>query len=142
VGLDTSNVTIVIPVLIVQESFISSEITATYLADEFASMKHKLQLDSGVYFCFPLILDISEFETLKPYLTSGKISFIDCLMERVKIGSIRILSFRDYFREYLQRHNIPLIRDEELVLRFREIMNRISLRFFKKTFEAPNASNQ
>ncbi len=30
-------------------------------------MKHKLQLDSRGYFCFPLILDISEFETLKPH---------------------------------------------------------------------------
>jgi hypothetical protein len=138
VGIDPSNAKIVIPVLIVQESFISSEITAPYLADEFASMKHKLELDDGVYFCFPLIIDVSEFETLKPYLTTGKISFIDCLMERVKIGGSSILSFRDYFREYLQRQNIPPIRDEELVLRFREIMNRISLRFFKKPFEAPN----
>jgi hypothetical protein len=101
-------------------------------------MKHKLELDAGVYFCFPLIIDISEFETLRPYLTNGKISFIDCLMERVKIGSTSILSFRDYFREYLQRQNIPPVRDEELVLRFREIMNRISLRFFKKPFEASN----
>lgn len=138
VGLDSSDAKIVIPVLIVQESFISSEITAANLADEFATMKHRLELDAGVYFCFPLIIDVSEFETLKPYLTSGKISFIDCLMGRVRLGARGILSFRDYFREYLQRQNIPPIRDEELVLRFREIMNRISLRFFKKPFEAPS----
>jgi hypothetical protein len=74
----------------------------------------------------------------RQHRSNGSVSFIDCLMERVKIGASSILSFRDYFREYLQKHSIPPARDEELDLRFREIINRISLRFFKKPFEASN----
>jgi hypothetical protein len=134
-GLDSSKVKIVIPVLVVQESFVSSEVTVPYLIDIFGSLKRKQQLDPAVFYTFPIVLDVSELETLKPYVVGKKVRIVECLMERVHMGTTGFLSFRDFFREYLQQRNIGRIMDDATFLRFREIMNRISLRFFKKPFE-------
>jgi hypothetical protein len=135
VGLDSSEVRIVGPVLIVQESFVSSEVTVPYLVDIFGTLKRKQQLDQRVVYTFPIILDVSELESLKPYVTGKKLSMIGCLMERVRIGANGFLSFRDFFREYLRERGIERVTDDETFTRFRAIMNRISLRFFKKPFE-------
>ena len=86
-------------------------------------------------YTFPIVLDVSELESLKPYVTGKKLSMVDCLMERVRIGANGFLSFRDFFREYLRQKGIEQVTDEETFTRFRAIMNRISLRFFKKSFE-------
>ena len=133
-GIDLSNVKVVVPMLVVQEPFISSEITATFLAEQFGSMRRKQQMDPRITCTFPLILDVSEVENLKPYLSSAKISFVDCIMERVRIGSGRFLSFGDFLREYLSERKIVPIKDPETSERFRLIMDRISKRFFNKPF--------
>jgi hypothetical protein len=135
VGLDSADVRVVVPVLIVQESYISSEVTAPYLVDLFGALKRKQQLDPRVYYSFPLVLDVSEIEALKPYVSKKKVSFVDCIMERVRMGASGFLSFRDFFPDYLQKRGIERIADDETIARFRAIMNRISLRFFKKPFE-------
>lgn len=135
VGLDSSEVRIVVPVLIVQESFVSSEVAVPYLVDIFGTLKRKQQLDQGVVYTFPIVLDVSEMESLKPYVTGKKLSMVECLMERVRIGTNGFLSFRDFFREYLRQRGIERVTDDETFTRFRAIMNRISLRFFKKPFE-------
>jgi hypothetical protein len=131
-GLDTSNVKVVIPMLVVQDSFVSSEITASCLADLFGTLKRNERLDSRVTYTFPLVMDVSEVEFLKPYLAGQKVYLIDCLMERVRMGHGGFLSFRDFFRRYRQERNIKNVFDDETFARFKQIMNRISLRFFKK----------
>jgi hypothetical protein len=135
VGLDSSEVRIVLPVMIVQESFVSSEVTVPYLVDLFGNLKRKHQLDQSVVYTFPIILDVSEMESLKPYLTGKKVSMVECLMERIRIGTNGFLSFRDFFREYLRQRGIERVMDDETFTRFRATMNRISLRFFNKPFE-------
>ena len=135
VGLDSSEVKIVVPVLIVQEPFVSSEVTVPYLVDIFGNLKRKQQLDQRVVYTFPIILDVSELESLKPYVTGKRLSMVECLMERVRIGTNGFLSFRDFFREYLLQRGIERVTDDETLTRFRAIMNRISLRFFNKPFE-------
>ena len=135
VGLDSSEVKIVVPVLIVQESFVSSEVTVPYLVDIFGTLKRKQQLDQNVVYTFPIILDVSEVESVKPYVIGKKLSMVECLMERVRIGASGFLSFRDFFREYLLQRGIERVTDDETFARFRAIMNRISLRFFNKPFE-------
>jgi hypothetical protein len=135
VGLDSSEAKIVVPVLIVQESFVSSEVTAPYLVEAFGSLKRKQQLDQGVSYTFPIILDVSELESLKPYVTGRKLSVVECLMDRIRVGTRGFLSFRDFFREYLRQRGIGRVTDDETFARFRGVMNRVSLRFFKKPFE-------
>ena len=135
VGLDSSEVKIVVPVLIVQESFVSSEVTVPYLVDIFGNLKRKQHLDQRVVYTAPIVLDVSEVESLKPYVTGKKLSMVECLMERARIGTNGFLSFRDFFREYLRQRGVERVTDDETLTRFRAIMNRISQRFFKKPFE-------
>ncbi len=135
VGLESSEVKIVVPVLIVQEPFVSSEVTVPYLLDTFGTLKRKQSLDPRVIYTFPIILDVSELESLKPYVIAKKLSVVECPMERVHIGMNGFLSFRDFFRDYLLQRGIDRVTDDETFARFRAVMNRVSLRFFKKPFE-------
>jgi hypothetical protein len=132
--IDHSGVKVVVPLLIVQEPFISSEVTTPYLVDIFGTLKRKQQLNPKVTCTIPLVMDISEIESLSPYLVSGKISFIDCIMKRVHLGGTRFLSFGDFLREYIDERRIERLKDTGTHERFRLIMNRISERFFKKPF--------
>src|SRR5215469_14542559 len=134
-GLDTSNTTIVIPVLIVQDSFVSSEITASYLADVFGTLLGQERIDPKVACTFPLVLDVSDFETLRPFLVAGEISFCDFLRERARLGS-GVLSFRDFFQFYRDSRNVRWVPDDNTMHRFTQIMDRLSIRFFKKPLEA------
>jgi hypothetical protein len=138
--ISTAKIKFVIPVLVVQDAFVSSEVTVPYLVDVFGTLKRKKSIRRGVICTFPLVLDVSEVETIRPFLASGKLSLADCLMERIKIGTNGFLSFRDFFRGYLSERGITFVRDDETLARFTEIMNRISLRFFKKPLE--QAENQ
>jgi hypothetical protein len=133
-GLDTTAVECVVPVLIVQESFVSSQLTTPYLVDVFQSLKYKQRLDSKVTYTFPLILDLSEIEALKPFLATEKISLVDCLMARVRIGSSVSLSFGEFFRQYLHDRKIGPVADEETQARVRKIMDRVCERFFGRPF--------
>ena len=137
VGADSSKVSVVVPVMIVQEAFISSEITALNLVEVFGTLKRKQHLDAKVVCTFPLILDVSEVEALKPYVQQKKVALVDCLMERIRKGAGGILSFRDFFPEYLrQRGVVDGVRDDETMALFHKIMDRISVRFFKKSIDA------
>ena len=118
--------------LITQESFASSEIVSPYLASVFGTLKRKQEINTTINYTPPLILDVSDVEHLKPYLEAGKVSFIDCIMERVRRGSGKFLSFGDYFREYRQDRKIDKIQDEDTMNHFRSIVNRVTERFFKK----------
>jgi hypothetical protein len=140
-GIDHSGVKVVVPLLVVQEPFISSEITTPYLVDVFGTLKRKQHLDPKVTCTIPLVLDISEIESLGPYLLSGKISFIDCIMERVRIGATGFLSFGDFLREYINQKKIERVKDTGTLERFRAIMKRSSERFFKKPFTQDEESS-
>lgn len=135
-GLNQTGVKVVVPILVVQESFISSEITSTHLAEVFGSLKRKQRLDPKITCTIPLVLDISEIESLKPYLLNGSIRFIECVMERVRMGGSLFLSFGDFVRDYIARNGVEAARDSVTMDRFRSIMNRTSVRFFNRPFKA------
>ncbi len=82
----------------------------------------------------PLILSVSDVEMLRPYLRSGKISFRECMMERAKLGGMKHIPFVDFFRDFLITKSIGPLWDEDARKRFRQVMERVSLRFFKKSF--------
>ena len=92
-------------------------------------------MDPKVVYTFPIVSEVSEVETLKPYLEKKRISLVECFMARIANGSPGFLSFRDFLREYPKNKRIEFLNDEEMIARFRQIANRISLRFFKKPFE-------
>jgi hypothetical protein len=138
-GLDTSSVRTVVPILIVQESFVSSELTASYLAEVFGNLKRREQLQRNLICTFPLVLDISDIEAMKLYLKHGAVNFTECLMSRISFGSSRAFSFRDFFNWYLRGHRIERPKDKESMPRYLRIMERISQRFFQKSFDIPDA---
>ena len=130
---DTSGVKVVIPALVVQESFVSSEITASYLADVFEKLRPSVE--PNITCTLPLVIDVSDVEVLRPFLLAQKVRFTECLLDRARMGA-GFLSFRDYFRAYLQGRHIAWIPDDETTTHFAQIMERISLRFFKKGLAA------
>ncbi len=135
-GLDTSGVKIVIPVLVVQDAFVGSVITASYLAGVFEALRRKKHLDPGLNCTSLLVIEISDIEILKPFLLTRKITLSECLMERSRMAGVGLLSFRDFFHQYLQNKNVGWVSDDETMSRFEQIMDRISRRFFKKPLEA------
>jgi hypothetical protein len=114
---------------------VSSEITASYLADVFGTLLNQERIDPKVACTFPLVLDVSDLEALRPFLAAGEISFGDCLRDRVRLGS-GVLSFRDFFQVYRTSRNVRWVQDDNTMHRFTEIMDRLSIRFFKKPLEA------
>lgn len=134
-GADSSHVEVVLPMLIVQEGFVSSEMTAHYLAYLFGKLKRKHELARNIVCTFPIILDVSELESLKPYLQQGRVSLVECLMARVRMGESRFLSFRDFLHQHLAEKGIARVKDPEMIARFRSLMDRISRRLFNRPFE-------
>ncbi|MGB7284507.1 MAG: hypothetical protein WBE13_19740 [Candidatus Acidiferrum sp.] len=135
-GLDTSAIKIVIPVLVVQDSFVGSEITASYLADVFETLRCKERLNPSITCTSMQVMDISDIEILRPFLLVRKISLTQCLLERARMDGVGLRSFRDFFRQYLRHKNVGWVFDDETMARFEQIMDRISRRFFKKPLEA------
>ena len=134
-GIDTTNIEIVIPMLVVQEPFVSSEFTSSILIEFFGELKNKERLDPRIHCTFPLIVDVADVEALQPYLSQRKISLADCAMARVQLGAGGLLPFRDFVGQYLQDRKIQPLRDVETAERFRAIMNRSSERFFGKPLD-------
>jgi len=128
-NLDPSGVTTVVPVMVVQESFISSPITSTYLCGEFRCAMRTQPVSKHVACTALQILDVAEVESLRPYLASGQCSVAQCVMGRARLGD-RAPSFHDYFREYIRANNLKRVVEPDFENRATAILNRISLRFF------------
>lgn len=133
-GVDTNKCTVVVPILIVQDTFVGSEIVHPFLYEVFGSLKRMQQFERRITIVGPLVLGVGDVEMLRPYLKHGKISFRECMMERVSLGGKKHISFHDFFRDYLTSRSIGPIWDEDAKERFRLVMDRVSQRFFNKPF--------
>lgn len=133
VGLDASKITTVIPILIVQDGFVSSELTSLYLSEQFSSLMRKRTTSRRVH-CQPaLVLDVSDVETLRSFSASERFSLSRCILARSK-GGAAVLSMRDFLREYGAEQGFgPATYDKERKI-FEAVMNRVSMRFFQKPF--------
>lgn len=131
-GVDTSKVNVVVPILVVQDFFVGSEIVHPFLWEVFGSLKRTQSLERRIMIVGPLVLSVGDVEMLRPYLKSAKMSFRECMMARVRLGGMRHISFHDFFREFLGSKSVAPMWDEDTKKRFREVMNRVSTRFFDK----------
>jgi hypothetical protein len=134
VGVDTSKTTVVVPILIVQDTFVGSEIVHPFLYEVFGSLKRMQNLERRITVVGPLVLSVGDVETLRPYLKNSKISFRECMMERISIGFMKHISFHDFFRDFLTSKAVGPMWDEDARKRFRQVMDRVSRRFFNKSF--------
>jgi len=133
-GVDTSKATVVIPILIAQDTFVGSEIVHPFLYEVFGSLKRMQNLERRITVVGPLVLSVGDIETLRPYLKSSKISFRECMMERINLGLMKHISFHDFFHDFLTSKAVGPMWDEDARKRFRQVMDRVSRRFFNKSF--------
>ncbi len=55
-------------------------------------------------------------------------------MEPIGFGGSKHLYFHDFLRDFLTKRSIGPMRDEDTPKRFRNVMERVSQRFFNKSF--------
>jgi hypothetical protein len=132
-GLDPSSVAVIVPVMVVQEAFVSSEITSTYLCGEFRSALRTQNLSRQVTCTGLQILDVGDIEGIRPYLQSGQCAFGDCLMGRARLGD-KAPVFHDYFAQYFIAKHLKPEADSDFAARARAIFDRISIRFFGHSY--------
>lgn len=130
-GLDLGTARIVIPVLVVQEKFVSSPLTAFYLADSFRSVLRKQRLSREIDCqCQGLVVvDAYDVEALRVCGSNAAFDISGCFLERTLHGDV-VLDFHDFLIAYAQKNEISLKSDLYMDKKFEVIFNRISERFF------------
>jgi hypothetical protein len=135
---DLAKVEVVIPVLIVQDNFVSSFLTIPWLARLFRDSMRKKKLKRNVVWTSLLVLHVEDVENLNAYIKAGDFSLSECLLFAGKKGDPgpgRLFAFADILREFLEETGITHVPQNEFDKKFGEIINRVTLRFFKRDFE-------
>jgi hypothetical protein len=130
---------IIVPILIVQERFVSSPMMSFVLADSFRSELRKQRLTREIdSVCQGLIvLDVDDVEALRACNANSDFRLSDCLFSRSLLGDA-VLDFHDFLIGYAQRKGISLKQDTRMYKAFESIFNRVSQRFFGQSLPARN----
>jgi hypothetical protein len=143
-GLDLSNVEVIVPVLVVQERFVSSPLTAYFLADAFRSVLRKQRLARDIDCQCPglIVLDAYDVEALRVSNSTSAFDLLKCLFERSRLGD-QVYDFHDFLIDYANANGISLKSDRLMDERIRQIFDRVSERFFHHPMsdEAPLATS-
>lgn len=138
-GVNATEVAIVVPVLIVQDSFVSSPFTVPWLAKKFRDSMRKCPLDNKLIWLGLVVVDVGELEATRPHIAAREISFVEAVMYRAQKGDPgsdnRIFTYRDAVLSLLEAKNVTEIPHSDFEERFEGIVNRVSTRFFGKSFK-------
>jgi hypothetical protein len=138
-GCDLTGIKIVVPVLVIQDGFASSMLSAPWLIKSFRDMMRKTNRLNVVWPSL-LVLHVEDVEKLSIYVKSRAVSLSECLLAISKLGDPRpgkLFSFEGALRGYLDEKGIGKISDDPLVRKFGEVINRMTLRLFNRPFERP-----
>ncbi|MGC1966167.1 MAG: hypothetical protein WA673_06890 [Candidatus Acidiferrales bacterium] len=128
----------IIPVLVVQDGFVSSLFTTPWPAKTFRDQMRKIaDLDRRVVLTSLLVLHVEDVETLAAYAKSGVISLTQCLADISQMGDPRpgrLFSFDIAFRSYLGDRRVSGVRAGALDKQFVELLDRLCLRIFGHRF--------
>ncbi len=137
-GIDLAPIDIVVPVLVVQDNFVSSMFTLPWLAKTFRDLIRKKSINHKIVLTSLLVLHVEDVESIGTYIKTGGFSVGECMLYAGKCGdpgsSQRLFEFADLFRKFLTDKNIQPVKaggDR----RFDEILNRVTLRLFNRPFE-------
>lgn len=137
-NIDVSAVRIVVPVLVVQDSFVSSMFTVPWLAKSFRDLVRKKSISNKVVLTSLLVLHVEDVESIQTYIKSGHFSVADCLLYVGKRGdpglSQPVFDFADVFRQFLEERNVQPVKAGS-DHRFDEMVDRVTLRLFNRKFE-------
>jgi hypothetical protein len=143
-GCDLTGIKIVVPVLVVQDSFVSSLLSAPWLIKSFRDLMRKT---TSINVIWPslLVLHVEDVEKLSLYVRSRAVSLSECLLAISKLGDPspgKLFSFEGALRGYLAEKEIGKIPDHPLVRKFSEVMNRMTMRLFNRPFEPPKERDE
>jgi hypothetical protein len=130
-GLDLTKVQVIVPVLVVQERFVSSPLTAYFLADSFRSELRKQRLTQEIDCqCQGLmVIDPYDVEALRVCNSNSAFDLLNCIFERSRHGDV-VYDFHDFLIDYAQKNEISLKSDPLMDSKVKVIFDRISKRFF------------
>ena len=137
-SVDLSNANIVVPVLVVQDGFVTSLFTVPWLAKLFRDSMRKNKLDRNIIWTGLLVLHVEDVENLHTYVKARKFSLAECLLYAAKKGDPgpkRLFSFADILREFLESKKIDKVPMNDFDKKFAEVLDRLSLRLFGRKFE-------
>jgi hypothetical protein len=137
-GVESNDIKVVIPVLIVQDNFVSSFLAIPFLAKLFRDSMRGKNLRRGVMWTSLLVLHIEDVENLSTHIKAGHFSLTECLLYAAKKGDpgpSRLFAFADILREFLEGAKIVRVPETEFDKKFAEIINRLTLRLFNKKLE-------
>jgi hypothetical protein len=130
-GLDLAKTQVIVPVLVVQERFVSSPLTAYFLADSFRSelRKQRLTQDIDCQCQGLIVIDAYDVEALRVCNSNSAFDLLNCFLERSRHGDV-VFDFHDFLIDYAQKNGISLKSDALINSKVETIFNRISKRFF------------
>jgi hypothetical protein len=137
-GIDLTGVDIVIPILVVQDGFVSSLLTVPWLAKAFRDLMRKRELSRKVVCPSLLVMHVEDVENLSTYAKAGKLSVVECLLYAAKKGDPgpgRLFAFADTLREFLAMKKISRVPENDFDKKFEDVVNRVTLRLFDRKFE-------
>jgi hypothetical protein len=142
-GLDLTNAQVIVPVLVVQEKFVSSPLTAYFLAHSFRSelRKQRLTRDIDCQCQGLLVMDAYDVEALRVCNSNSAFNLLNCIFERSRHGDV-VYDFHDFLIDYAHKNEISLKSDALMDSKVRVIFDRISKRFFGQPLAEPAALGQ
>lgn len=132
-GLDLSKVHVVVPILVVQEKFVSSPLTAYFLADSFRSELRKQRLVRDIDCQCPslVVMDAYDVEALRVSNSNSAFDLLNCVFERSRLGD-QVYDFHEFLIDYAKVKGISLKSDSVMDGKIKAIFERISERFFHR----------
>ncbi len=131
--LDLANTQVVVPVLVVQEKFVSSPLTAYFLAGSFRSVlrKQRLTRDIDCQCQGLIVMDAYDVEALRVCNSNSAFDLLNCIFERSRLGD-QVYDFHDFLIDYAKQSGISLKSDQVMDAKIKAIFDRISDRFFHR----------
>src|SRR6266849_8510069 len=118
---------IVVPVLVVQDNFVSSMFTVPWLAKSFRDLMRKKSINHKVVLTSLLVLHVEDVESIQTYIKTGDFSVGECLLYAGKCGdpgsAQGLFEFSDLFRRFLTEKNIQPVK-AGANRQFEEILDR------------------
>jgi hypothetical protein len=132
-GLDLANAHVIVPVLVVQEKFVSSPLTAYFLADSFRSVlrKQRLTRDIDCQCQGLIVMDAYDVEALRVCNSNSAFDLLECILERSRLGD-QVYEFHDFLIDYARKNEISLKSDAVMDEKLKAIFDRLSERFFHR----------
>jgi hypothetical protein len=137
-GIDLSQIEVIVPVMVAQDSAVASFFTIPWLAKTFRDAMRKQGLTRQVVLTSLLVVHIEELEDLCTFGRAGKLALSECFLFGGKKGDPRqghYFVFDDILLEFLNVNKIERLPSRAAEQKFGDVLDRACVRLFGRTFE-------